>query len=841
MRTVQANEKLSSKRYWHFAPLMLALGLLAGLIALLQMMPAWAAPTHFVKPGGKGDCSSWEDACDLQEALTKAAEGSEIWVASGVYTPITTTTEEDPCLATFQLKAGVRLYGGFVGDETVLEARDFVVNVTVLSGDIDGNDSVDADGVVTDTKTITGTNACHVITSRGLTETAVLDGFTITAGNAVESHGWGGGIYNDYSNPTLTNITVSGNSANYSGGGMYNFYSDPMLTNIIISGNFASQYAGGMYNEYSDPILTNVTFSGNSTSGDGGGMYNELSSPTLTYVVFKDNFTEYESSGEGGGMYNSHHSNPTLTNVIFSGNSARNGGGMDNFLNSLTLTNVIFSGNSAQGAGGGMKNFTSSLTLTNVTFGGNSAQDAGGGVYNDSESNLVLTNCILWGNVAPENGQIFNNNDATSILNYSLVQGGCPDDSACDEHLLTGDPCFVDADGDLHLQGNSPAIDAGNNTATGLIGITSDLDGKPRFMDVPIITDTGYGTPPIVDLGAYEYDARVSTTIQLDAVPNPSQLGQTVTFTATLSATGSELSPGDSVAFYVDEEVPYTVDLDEHSLATYARDDLGVGSHTITVQYAGNADFAPSASAPLNLMVDKQNSQTSLKVSPNPVVAGQVITLVASVSTVGNGTIGMPTGKIDFYTGETLLGSSDLDQVAAVLTTSVLGVGSHTLTSQYNGDTDFAASTSFPVSLLVKPPNLHLPLVLRNWPPVVILEDAPDLCADAYPIQMDTHAYQDDFDARVDRDDADWYRIEVSHGNSYLAEVRDLGSNLLPVLLLYDGGCYSVVHQGTQIGDSTRLSWTHEWPSGPYHLLVYEAYGRSGTETGYELSVKTNP
>ena len=61
--------------------------------------------------------------------------------------------------------------------------------------------------------------------------------------------------------------------------------------------------------------------------------------------------------------------------------------------------------------------------------------------------------------------------------------------------------------GDLRLTPGSPSIDAADNTVPGLIGITVDLDGNPRFVDDPDTKDTGNGDPPIVDMGAYEFQA----------------------------------------------------------------------------------------------------------------------------------------------------------------------------------------------------------------------------------------------------------------------------------------------------------------------------------------------
>ena len=125
--------------------------------------------------------------------MAVASSGDEIWVGEGVYTPDLGPgqADNDPT-STFALKSGVALYGGFAGTETVREQRDWDEHLTVLSGDIDGNDSTDPAGVVTTTAGITGTNSYHVVTGSGVTETAKLDGFTITAGQAVNPPNSGG-------------------------------------------------------------------------------------------------------------------------------------------------------------------------------------------------------------------------------------------------------------------------------------------------------------------------------------------------------------------------------------------------------------------------------------------------------------------------------------------------------------------------------------------------------------------------------------------------------------------------------------------------------------------------
>ena len=433
-------------------------------LLVLILAPASAARATpsilHVAPDGvnSGNCDSWANACTLQHALAVAFSGDEIWVKAGVYYPGTNRAD------TFTLENGVAIYGGFEGTENSRNQRNWQANITILSGDIDQNDTnTDGNNIAETWNDIWGNNAYHVVVGDGTDNTAVLDGFVITAGLA------------------------TGQWPRERGGGVFNSGGSPKITNVTFSGNYAANYGGGMSNMTSSPTLTNVTFSGNSATYHGGGMYNDSSS------------------------------SPTLTNVTFSGNStAHYGGGMSNFQSSPTLTNVIFSGNSAPSGGGMDDQGGSSPTLTNVTFSGNSAND-GGGMWN-YYSNPTLTNVIMWGNTATNDGQGIYNTSSNPTISYSDVQNckGLLWNPACGNdggHNKNTDPLFVDADGadntpgtaddNLRLQLTSPAIDAGKNAAVPP-GVTTDLDGNPRFVDIPSVPNTGSGTPPIVDMGAYE-------------------------------------------------------------------------------------------------------------------------------------------------------------------------------------------------------------------------------------------------------------------------------------------------------------------------------------------------
>jgi len=351
-----------------------------------------AGPIYRVVPDGliTEDCGdTWANACDLQYALaTKSLPGDELWIKAGTYKP---TTETDRTVS-FVLKDGVALYGGFAGTETSRDERDWEENITILSGDI---------GTVGDSSD----NSYHVVT--GVTG-ATLDGFTITAGiaNGSDPQNNGGGMYNDNANPTLTNVTFSGNSASSGGGGMYNLNnSSPTLTNVTFSGNTASSYGGGMYNRQSSPTLTNIIFSDNSAYS-GGGMYNFDSNLKL------ENATIYHNTAQGlGGGINTMRGNFTLSHVTFSDNicSIGIGGGMYNnffgatIITASTFSDVTFSGNSAGAQAGGLNNEGFYGTMTDVTFSGNSAGDDGGGMF-CSSCQGVLEDITFSGNSTADEG-----------------------------------------------------------------------------------------------------------------------------------------------------------------------------------------------------------------------------------------------------------------------------------------------------------------------------------------------------------------------------------------------------------------------------------------------------
>ena len=310
-------------------------------------------------------------------------------------------------------------------------------------------------------------------------KTVTISGLTIKNGSAPSPY-YGGGIYNDHANLTLSNCAIIGNSAPQGvGGGIFNDQGTLVVSGSSLSGN-SCWYGGGISNNWlglgsATVTITNSTLSGNSASF-GGAIINEDGTLTLSNSTVSGNSAEYQ----GGAIYNggfTGSSTVAIINSTLSGNSASSGGCILNYFGgTLTMTNSTLSGNSAgghpyflyDGLGGGIWN-EQTLTIINGTLSGNSAVNQGGGIYNTSgyvgNSILNIGDTIL--NAGSSVGNIYNDGTAavTSLgYNLSSDNGGgfltaTGDQINKDPRLgplqNNGGPTFT------HLPAsNSPAIDA---------------------------------------------------------------------------------------------------------------------------------------------------------------------------------------------------------------------------------------------------------------------------------------------------------------------------------------------------------------------------------------------
>ncbi|MEM9079766.1 MAG: right-handed parallel beta-helix repeat-containing protein [Verrucomicrobiota bacterium] len=272
--------------------------------------------TYYVNQNASGakDGTSWLDAfTDLQSALAAASSGNEIWVAEGTYRPSAGTDRND----TFQLVNGVTIYGGFDGTETSVDQRNPnpTTNGTILSGDLAGDDGPDF--------TNTSDNSYSIVTGSNTDETAILDGFTISGGNANGTSGStnkGGALYNDHGSPTIRNCFFLKNEANVQfgkGGAVYNLAATPTFTSCLFRGNRAGFRGGAITNDSASPTLTNCLFEGNTSGVDGGAVDTISGSPSFTNCTFHNNATVRD-----GGAVGNNSSAVSFINCIIWGNFA---------------------------------------------------------------------------------------------------------------------------------------------------------------------------------------------------------------------------------------------------------------------------------------------------------------------------------------------------------------------------------------------------------------------------------------------------------------------------------------------------------------------------------------
>ena len=435
--------------------------------------------------GGTGDGSSWANAMpNLSHALLLAKFNpsiEEIWVSgNSTYSPekIPYSSEYDIYTNVyskfFVLSSGISLYGGF--PDTANDTYNAPFLTSYLSS-LTVDEARNTRNWQLYPTILDGQNAYHVVVAAACTDTSMIDGFTVTGGNADGSggddllngysvnHSIGGGISIYGSNLKLQNLIIEQNTA-YRGGGLYANFSTLIMNNVNIDTNKAT-FGGGLYLSSSTVHAVKTNIFQNKTYSSGGGAY--IESSRIKGMSIYDN----TATQDGGGIYNAvsqNNTRPTLENV------------------------AVFNNKAIGGFGGGILSYFIQNNLTdtfvNLTVCNNKTPD------NVNKRNEGISNKTSWGTYT------LNIYNSVIAYNWTEAQTSNIKYSNCyysDFYLgstnlfPTANPAFIDtAAGNYRLRWDSDLVDNGDNKFLSSDN-TQDADSNERIFN------------DIVDIGAYEH------------------------------------------------------------------------------------------------------------------------------------------------------------------------------------------------------------------------------------------------------------------------------------------------------------------------------------------------
>ncbi|MNK37605.1 Chlamydia polymorphic membrane protein (Chlamydia_PMP) [compost metagenome] len=497
------------------------------ILIVLTSHSIFAQTIRYVTPNGSGTgTGSWGNASsDLQAMINASGSGDQVWVAKGTYYPTekiaATTTGGTASIKrdqAFILRTGVKIYGGFVGNELNtfdLSLRNFVTNETILSGDLGNASSPDGDGMLTN-------NAYHVVTARidvAGNEKAILDGFSIEDGYASAT-----GVLN----AGLDIVRNQGAAINLGGAAAC---SKIEFNNLIIRNNETTSGGGAVYilaDGTGTLTFTNTTFSDNKSATSGGAVYILREAGQANFIfdktIFSGNQNGTATTRIGGAIYysNAYDTDGTTVGVLTIKNSkfiANVSGGLAGAIGYISgrsnITNTVFSDNKSGTNGGaiyvstgGTKTVT---TIVNSTFFRNDALTSSGAIsyFGNVGATVNLYNNIFNGNTAPATADLRSSSDAILDFRNNLFQvfnmtAGA--DDVIQDNYTNASPARLFAS-TTSTDGNFLNLIEGEATQRGsndLIpsGISTDLAGNPRIT---------HGT---VDLGAYEFQGTLPVALK---------------------------------------------------------------------------------------------------------------------------------------------------------------------------------------------------------------------------------------------------------------------------------------------------------------------------------------
>ncbi|HFA52020.1 MAG TPA: hypothetical protein ENJ95_23635 [Bacteroidetes bacterium] len=279
--------------------------LLVVLAVLFIQLPVFTKNIIYVKQGADGKGTSWADATgDLQFALANAKSGTDIWVSFGTYLPVRCNpcSEGDRSIS-FIIPDGVKVIGGFKGNETRPGQRDWRKYPTRLSGNI--GETHDSD------------NSYTIVYIKSVGRETILDGLMLSDGRALDR------------SAELGQPQRSG-GAMFIAGVTSKKQTKPTFVNCLFINNYALE-GGAVYNDGSEgvasPGFEDCIFTGNKAINKGGAIYNDAHCEAyINYTQFNNNEAAYGAcvfiDCSGKGML------PSFLHCTFVNNKAQYGGGL---------------------------------------------------------------------------------------------------------------------------------------------------------------------------------------------------------------------------------------------------------------------------------------------------------------------------------------------------------------------------------------------------------------------------------------------------------------------------------------------------------------------------------
>jgi hypothetical protein len=249
---------------------------------------------------------------------------------------------------------------------------------------------------------------------------------------------------------------------------------------------------------------------------------------------------------------------------------------------------------------------------------------------------------------------------------FAVTTSGYPISALSETGALPSGVTFTD-------NGNGTGLLAGTPGTSGAfpLGITASNGVAPNGSQNFMLTVNPLLAPAVV----------------LGLSPNPVTLGSPITFTATVSGSGG--TPTGSIRFFADFQPLGLVPL-SGGVATFQTSSLTAGVHSIAASYTGDSNYSLINAVPMTATVTKNPSVVTVGSSGSPAGIGSPVTLTATVS----GSDGTPTGTVNFYSNNVMVGQGTLSGGVATLQISTLPGGVDTITAHYTDDGNYAGSVS---------------------------------------------------------------------------------------------------------------------------------------------------